>query len=169
MQRNRKSKAILGFDPGSIGGFGLALVTDTAFVIETKVVPVKTNNKKTRFQYEDLMNNLSEQLEIFYDKYAFDYLFYEQVHRHSAPYAAHKYGAQIGFVQFFCGKRKIKHDGIPVQHAKIALAGFSAATKQHMLLAARRLGYDGDDHNEADAIGIAIAGLRKHFLDANMR
>lgn len=162
----KRIRKILGFDPGSKGGFGIAILSDTADILDTAVVPVKPIKGKERFHHASLMEHIWESLSVFNDEYKIDYLFYERVHAHNGVYAAHKYGAQIGLIQFFCQQNGIAFDGIPVQHAKVVLAGFATATKKHMVAAAQRLGYHGDNHNEADAIGVALAGLYKHFLDS---
>jgi len=80
----------------------------------------------------------------------------EQVMRHSGVYAAHVYGGQIAILEFLHDKPL---ERVSVQAVKRALGlKVGGTAKQTMAVeCARRLGYNVGDHNEADAIGIALA------------
>ena len=87
---------------------------------------------------------------------------YEQVSYHSGVYAAHKYGAQVGVIQLWCARRLLKCIGVPVQTVKRVLRcqASGKAKEKAMVAAAHKLGYAGvTDHNEADAIGIALGAM----------
>lgn len=87
-----------------------------------------------------------------------DELYYEEVNHHAGTAAAHIYGGIVAVIQAFCEERSIPYSGIPVGTVKKYATGKGNANKAAMVRAARALGIDTDNDNEADAIFVALAG-----------
>lgn len=90
-------------------------------------------------------------------------IFYELVARHEGTAAAHVYGGLRAVLMAWCEEYKIPYTGIPVQTIKKYATGKGNANKDMMIEAARNeFGYDGDDHNEADALWILDYGINQY-------
>jgi Holliday junction resolvasome RuvABC endonuclease subunit len=82
---------------------------------------------------------------------------YEEVRRHLGTDAAHVYGGIIAQVTSICEEQGVPYRGIPVGTVKKFATGLGNAKKDQMMAAARALGVDVKDDNEADAVFIALA------------
>lgn len=85
---------------------------------------------------------------------------FEEVRRHMGVDAAHVYGGLLGHLSAWCEERDIPYQGIPVGTIKRHATGKGNASKEMMIEAARRLGFNPVDDNEADALHIL-----RHWLD----
>jgi Holliday junction resolvasome RuvABC endonuclease subunit len=80
---------------------------------------------------------------------------FEEVRRHKGVDAAHAYGGALATLTSWCEEFQVPYEGIPVGVIKKSATGKGNASKEAMILAARRLFPDipaisGD--NEADAL-----------------
>lgn len=93
-----------------------------------------------------------------------DLVAYERVHRHSGVHAAHMYGGQVAIIQHICTHLGVPWTPVQVATVKAFLQCRASGKdkKKAMVDAAHRLGYpEVKDHNEADALGVALAGVRQ--------
>jgi crossover junction endodeoxyribonuclease RuvC len=79
---------------------------------------------------------------------------FEEVRRHAGTDAAHVYGGLLATLTAFCEENSIPYEGIPVGTIKRFWTGKGNASKEQMIEAAVRHGYEPIDDNEADAIAI---------------
>ncbi len=159
--------AVLGIDPGSVDGLGWALLEDNGEWIQSGriVVPQPKGSRN----YADLLFALNRQLWAAEDfclrnspPIRLTLVAYEQVVRHSGVYAAHKYGAQIGHIQWWAASICVECVGVAVPTVKRVLRCRAAgkAKQSAMVAAVHKLGYTRvEDHNEADAVGVALGAL----------
>lgn len=156
---------VLGIDPGSGGGLGWAVMQyfygsqpklDSSGVSRVDL-PKKSRDKTALWLELQYILRVA-------DVYGVDLVAYEQVVRHSSVYAAHLYGGQVAIIQLLCAAHSVPFMPVPVQTVKKVL-GCRAAGKDKekaMVAAAHKLGYTGvTDHNEADAIGVALGAIQK--------
>jgi Holliday junction resolvasome RuvABC endonuclease subunit len=91
-----------------------------------------------------------------------DVIAYEDVVKHSSVWAAHLYGGQIGHIQWWAAQRGKPIRPVPVMTVKRFLRSRASgkAKAKEQVEAAHRLGYRSiQDHNEADALGIALGAV----------
>jgi Holliday junction resolvasome RuvABC endonuclease subunit len=98
-------------------------------------------------------------------KYEIEKVFYEDVKRHLGTYAAHAYGGYLYHLAVVCEEFQIPYFGLPVGSIKKASTGKGNATKEEMIDAAKTLGFNPRDHNEADALAILLLAIRKSNLE----
>lgn len=77
---------------------------------------------------------------------------FEEVRRHAGTQAAHVYGGLMGTLTLWCEENKIPYSSVPVGTIKKAATGKGNASKEQMIEAAKNLGFNPEDDNEADAI-----------------
>jgi len=149
---------IAAIDPGSRGGVGFALLQlEGLQLLDSAAVHVQLpahSHDKT-----PLWRAITKQLDAFNLTHD-DVIAYEQVIKHSSVYAAHLYGGQVAIIQQY-GSYLGLHQSVPVPVATVKrflqsrAAGKDKAKAQ--VEAARRLGYNViNDHNAADALGVAL-------------
>lgn len=156
---------ILAIDPGSEKGLGWAVLDSSGLRLVASGTAYaerhKPNTQDRRIR--DRVNVWANLLNIL-EHYAplVDLIAYEDVVKHSSVWAAHLYGGQIAHVQWYAHCNSKRFWPVPVQTVKRAL-GCKAAGKdkeKQMVEAAHRLGYTSvRDHNEADAVGIALGAV----------
>lgn len=79
-------------------------------------------------------------------------VYFEEVRRHAGVDAAHAYGGFLAHLSAWCEERGIPYQGVPVGTIKKAATGKGNADKAAMIGAAKALGYNVEDDNQADAI-----------------
>lgn len=98
-----------------------------------------------------------------------DFITYENVPSavHVGAQAARVYGGLLATLELWCKEHHKELVPVTIQEAKKALTGSRKASKQMMVNAARkRFGtVPIVDHNQADAIGVACAGLAKKWKE----
>lgn len=77
---------------------------------------------------------------------------FEEVRRHAGTQAAHVYGGLMGTLTMWCEENKIAYSSVPVGTIKKSATGKGNASKDEMIEAAKRAGFNPADDNEADAI-----------------
>jgi Holliday junction resolvasome RuvABC endonuclease subunit len=77
---------------------------------------------------------------------------FEEVRHHSAVDAAHVYGGLMAHLTAWCEENAVPYAGVPIQTIKRHATGKGNANKEAMIEAARLLGYEPEDDNEADAL-----------------
>lgn len=149
--------AVLGVDPGSGKGLGWALLRSDLTLIDSGVIftPSMDPDDRTPLwgELDRLLNN---------NAHRFTAVAYERVHRHSGIHAAHMYGGQVALIQHWCATSAKPWITVQVATVKrfLQCRAVGKAKEQAMVTAAHNLGYNSvTDHNEADAVGIALAGL----------
>lgn len=81
-------------------------------------------------------------------------IFYEDVRRHVGTQAAHVYGGLKACVEAFGEHHSLTYTPVGVGVWKKRFTGNGAARKEHVIDQCRRMGFDPQDDNEADALGI---------------
>ena len=79
---------------------------------------------------------------------------FEEVRRHAGTQAAHVYGGLMGTLTAWCEENRIPYSSVPVGTIKKSATGKGNASKGEMINAAKELGFEPADDNEADAIHI---------------
>lgn len=87
-------------------------------------------------------------------------VYYEEVRRHMSTDAAHVHGGLLAVMQAELEAKEIPYAGIPVGSIKRVATGKGNASKDEMVLAAKRQWPDQNiqDDNQADALWILEAG-----------
>ncbi len=84
-----------------------------------------------------------------------DFVFFEEVRRHSGVQAAQVYGAFRGAIMGWCEEFNIKYTSVPVPTIKLHFTGKKGASKKLMMATAfEQYGRFPKDDNEADALAI---------------
>lgn len=91
-----------------------------------------------------------------YDALRFDHVWFEEVRRHAGTDAAHVYGGLMAQLQEFCEGKGIPYAGVPVGTIKKFATGSGNASKDLVIEAVKRYGWDPKDDNEADAIALLL-------------
>ena len=95
-----------------------------------------------------------------------DAVYFEEVRRHAGVDAAHAYGGFMGQLTAWCEHHQIPYQGVPVGTIKKHATGKGNASKEDMIAAARRQGFDPADDNEADALALLAWAIAQHREDA---
>lgn len=152
---------VLAIDPGSEKGLGWCLLDSEGLKILYSGVLFIERPKYDKHRDRSMVWRAVLDLLVTYGSLA-DYVAYEDVMRHSSVWAAHLYGGQIAHIQWWCHINETPFLPVPVATVKRMLqsraAGRDKAKAQ--VAAAHALGYTQiKDHNEADALGIALGAL----------
>ena len=84
---------------------------------------------------------------------------------YGARYVAHQLGELGGVLRLVCHQSRTPWVAVPAKCLKMAATGKGNAAKTAVLLAAvRRLGYEGSDHNVADALWLAHMAIIAYGL-----
>ena len=83
-----------------------------------------------------------------------DAVYFEEVRRHAGVDAAHAYGGFLAHLTAWCEHHQIPYQGVPVGTIKKHATGKGNASKDAMISAAREIGFDPQDDNEADALAL---------------
>lgn len=156
---------ILAIDPGSEKGLGWALLRgdDLCLVASGVAFTQRPDRNSAEGKARDRTVVWSALLDVMHHWAPLANLVaYEDVIRHSSVWAAHLYGGQIAHIQWYCHCNEKQFLPVPVQTAKRALGSKASgkAKETEQVKAAHRLGYTTvSDHNEADAVGIALGAL----------
>lgn len=81
-------------------------------------------------------------------------VYFEEVRRHAGVDAAHAYGGFLATLTAWCEHHGIPYSGVPVGTIKRHATGKGNADKAAMLAAARAMGHEPADDNEADALAL---------------
>ena len=85
-----------------------------------------------------------------------DAVYFEEVRRHIGTDAAHVFGGLLATLTAWCEERAIPYQGVPVGTWKRHACGKGNASKEDVIAAMRKLGFEPVDDNEADAIAILL-------------
>lgn len=88
-------------------------------------------------------------------------VYFEQVQRHVSTYSAQVYGGYMGTLMAWCEQHEIPYSGVPVGTIKRSATGKGNASKQDMINAAKKLGFDVVDDNQADALALLHCVMSK--------
>lgn len=88
-------------------------------------------------------------------------VYFEEVRRHAGVDAAHVYGGFLSHLATWCEESKIPYSGVPVGTIKKSLTGKGNASKEDMINGIKKLGYNPQDDNEADALALLHCVLGK--------
>lgn len=112
--------------------------------------------KTTRFSGGGLVYvQFQHVLNVLYNTFKFDRLYFEEVRAHAGIDAAHKYGGFLALLTAFCEERGIPYEGIPVQTIKKQITGSGAAPKELVMLNVfKKLAIRAKSSDEADAVAI---------------
>ena len=92
-----------------------------------------------------------------------DAVFVEEVRRHVGVDASHAYGGWLAILTAWCEHHQIPYEAVPVGTIKRHATGKGNANKDAMIAAARNLGFDPIDDNEADALAL-LAWAQEHRM-----
>lgn len=79
---------------------------------------------------------------------------FEEVRMHLGTDAAHAYGGYLAVLTSWAELNKVPYKGVPVGTIKRHITGKGNANKQAVIEAVRKLGFNPDDDNEADALSL---------------
>lgn len=79
-------------------------------------------------------------------------VYFEEVRNHKGVHAAHVYGGFLSQLMVWCEQNDIAYSSVPVGNIKKFATGKGNSNKEAMIQAAKNLGFDVVDDNEADAI-----------------
>ena len=149
-------KYYIGIDPGTQCGWAVVDANGNRLASGTWDLSSR-RHEGGGMRYVRLQSHLRE----LFDAYPPATVFYEEVRRHLGTDAAHVYGGIVSHIAAFCECRSTAYCGIPVGTVKKYATGKGNAQKDAMVAAtvARWPDWRGDD-NEADAIWVALAGLK---------
>ncbi len=89
-------------------------------------------------------------------------VYFEEVRNHRGTDAAHIYGGFLGTLTAWCEHYQIPYSGVPVGTIKKHITGRGNAKKGEVMTAVRRLGFQVDDDNEADALALLDYVLKEN-------
>lgn len=81
-------------------------------------------------------------------------VYYEEVRRHKGTAAAHIYGGFVAQLTAWCEENSIPYSSVSVGTIKKFATGKGNASKEEMIDAAKRKGFNPADDNEADALAL---------------
>lgn len=90
---------------------------------------------------------------------AIERVYFEEVRRHTAVTAAHVYGGFWSHLGSWCETHSIPYQGVPVQTIKKHATGKGNASKEDVIRAVKKRGFNPKDDNEADAIALLFSIL----------
>ena len=93
-------------------------------------------------------------------EYKINAVYYEQVFAHSSIAASHVYGGFLFIMMLVCDEFNINCNGIGVCTIKKNMTGDGHASKQGVIEAVGKHGFNPIDDNEADAIAIMFSAIR---------
>lgn len=91
-----------------------------------------------------------------------DMIAFEEVRRHVGTDAAHVYGGLLATLTAWCEERRLPYQGYPVGTIKKNWTGRGNASKEDMMIAAERRGFEPGNDNEADALAILHLAQREN-------
>lgn len=83
-----------------------------------------------------------------------DAVYFEEVRRHVGVDAAHAYGGFLATLTAWCEHHQIPYQGVPVGTIKKHASGKGNASKDEMISAVIKRGFNPVDDNEADALAL---------------
>lgn len=83
-----------------------------------------------------------------------DAVYFEEVRRHVGVDAAHAYGGFLATLTAWCEHHQIPYQGVPVGTIKKHATGKGNASKDDMIAAVVKRGFNPADDNEADALAL---------------
>jgi Holliday junction resolvasome RuvABC endonuclease subunit len=83
-----------------------------------------------------------------------DTVYFEEVRRHVGVDAAHAYGGFLATLTAWCEHHQIPYQGVPVGTIKKHATGKGNASKDEMISAVIKRGFNPADDNEADALAL---------------
>lgn len=134
----------------------LDLGTHTGFAISNhnEVIMSGTKNFKKDKSLSSRIREFSSWLRKTIKAYEIDTVIYEDVKAHKGVVAAHLYGGFLFTMGAVCEEMGVAYKGIGVKTIKRSATGDGNANKYEMIAAAKRMGFNPIDDNEADAIAI---------------
>lgn len=138
---------VLALDLGTKTGF--AMLTDGVIVSGTQ------DFKTSRYESTAMrFVRFGKFLSTLHENGGITQVVYEEVRRHKGVDAAHAYGGFMAHLLTFCEQREIPVEALSVGDIKRHWTGKGNASKDDMIAAAKRYGYDVKDDNEADALAM---------------
>lgn len=95
-----------------------------------------------------------------------DVVVFEEVRRNISTDSAHAYGGYLAHLSAWAEENKIPYQGVPVGTIKRHITGIGNATKQAVIDAVRRRGFQPVDDNEADALALLDWAIAHGIGDA---
>lgn len=94
---------------------------------------------------------------------------FEEVRRHVGTDAAHVYGGFMAVLMKWCENNQIPYSSVPVGTIKRSATGRGNASKEEMIEAVKKAGFDPIDDNEADAIALLYCVISEDHSVAQER
>lgn len=142
----------LALDLGSDCGF--AIFKNDKFISGTK--KLKTYKEKFGARFYEFRKWLLKIIE----RHDIKAVFFERVYGHKGTEAAHCYGGFMYTLASVCLQHNIPCIGLTVQEIKKFMTEKGNATKDEMIAAAKRKGFDPETDDEADAIAIMLFAIK---------
>lgn len=142
----------LALDLGSDCGF--AIFKNDKFISGTK--KLKTYKEKFGARFYEFRKWLLKIIE----RHDIKAVFFERVYGHKGTEAAHCYGGFMYTLASVCLQLNIPCIGLTVQEIKKFMTAKGNATKEEMISATRRFGFNPKTDDEADAIAVMLLALK---------
>lgn len=92
-------------------------------------------------------------------------IYYEEVRRHEGTHAAHIYGGFWAILCAFCEENTIPLQPVEVAQWKMGLSCKGNASKKDVLAAIQKRGFNTNDYNEADSLGILTYARKQLYAN----
>ena len=148
---------MLALDLGTICGF--AIYKKDRFISGTK--KFRTYKEKFGERFLEFRNWLLQMIAT----HDIRKVYFERVYGHVGTEAAHCYGGFLYTLAAICLEKNITCTGFTVQAIKKFMTGKGNATKDEMISATRRFGFNPETDDEADAISIILLALKDLNID----
>lgn len=159
-EQNRSTCALLAIDLGTQTGWALQTREGTIVSGSESFKPSRFEGGGMRFlRFKRWLTEIKQTVD------DLDAVYFEEVRRHAGVDAAHAYGGFMGQLTAWSEHHRIPYQGVPVGTIKKHATGKGNASKEEMIAAARRQGFDPDDDNEADALALLAWAIAQHRED----
>lgn len=149
--------ALLALDLGSHCGF--AIFKNDEIISGTKKLRIE--KKKFGGRFLEFRNCLQQMIAT----HDIGEVYFERVFGHVGTEAAHVYGGFMYALATVCLEKNITCTGFTVQAIKKFMTGKGNATKDEMISATRRFGFNPETDDEADAISIILLAMKNLNID----
>jgi len=142
-------KSILAIDIGTYTGWAIALADKTIISGTQSFKPSRMEGCGMKYlKFKRWLTEINQSVG------GIGEVHFERVEKHAGTIAAQTYGAFAGHLMSWCEENSIPYSNVPVGTIKKSATGKGNASKEQMINAAKKIGFNPVDDNEADAIHI---------------
>lgn len=143
------STAILALDLGTQTGWALKTVDQAITSGSESFKPQRFEGGGMRYlRFKRWLTEIKQTVD------TIDVVYFEEVRRHVGVDAAHAYGGFLATLTAWCEHHQIPYQGVPVGTIKKHATDKGNASKEEMIAAVVKRGFNPADDNEADALAL---------------